>query len=143
MTINQISVFVENTPGHLAEITEILGNGGIDLRALSIADTKDFGVLRLIVDNPDKAVQILREAECIVSVTPVIAVAIEDKPGGLAKTLRVLSDEGISVEYAYAFIARKHDNAYVVLRVGENEQTEKLFNEKGIKTVSAEEIFDL
>ena len=143
MTISQVSVFIENTPGHLAEVTEILGENGIDLRALSIADTKDFGILRLIVDDPEKTATVLKNASCIVSVTPVLAVSLADKPGGLAKVLRVLSSENISIEYAYAFISRKNDYAYVVLRVEDNDRAEKLLDSKGIKTITDSDIGDL
>lgn len=122
MTIDQLSVFVENKAGKLAEITAVLADEGIDIRAMSIADTKDFGILRLIVNDADKAVSALKREQYIVSVTKVIAVAISDTPGSLAAVLRILSDNAISIEYMYAFITRRREDAYVVFRVEENER---------------------
>ena len=124
MTIDQISVFVENKPGKLVEVIETLGANGIDLRAMSIADTTDFGILRLIVDKPGKALEVLREADCVTSVNKVLAVSLEDKPGSLAKVLRILSDEAVSVEYAYAFIAHEPGRAFVIIRVEDNDAVE-------------------
>ncbi|MDR3288433.1 MAG: ACT domain-containing protein [Peptococcaceae bacterium] len=143
MTIDQISVFVENNPGRLAEIVAILGNGGIDLRAMSIADTADFGILRLIVSDPKQALAILRAAECIVSVTQVLAVPIEDAPGSLARILRLLSEAEISIEYAYAFITRKQGNAYVIFRVEDNPRAVSILAQNNVKTAGADEIYDL
>ena len=143
MLIDQISVFVENSPGRLVGVTEILGNAGIDLRALSIADTADFGILRLIVSDPEKALEVLRSAKCIVSVTQVLAVRIEDRPGSLVKVLRVLAEAGISIEYVYAFITRKKENAYVIFRVEDSQRASELFAKNGIETACAEELYDL
>jgi hypothetical protein len=141
MTVDQISVFIENRLGTLAELTEIVGGAGIDLRALSLADTADFGVLRLIVDNPGKAVELLRAAGFTLSMTKVLAVPIDDAPGGLAKVLRILADEKISVEYSYAFITRRQGKAYVVLRVENNELAGGVLARKGIITAD-ENIFE-
>ncbi|MDR2770924.1 MAG: ACT domain-containing protein [Clostridiales Family XIII bacterium] len=143
MTIDQLSVFVENSPGRLAEITGILGDAGIDLRAMSIADTKDFGILRVIVSEPVRALEVLRAADCVVSVTPVLAVSIEDAPGSLSRVLRVLADAGISIEYIYAFITRKTGNAYVIFRVEDNERAIDAFAAHGVNTVGAAEIYEL
>jgi hypothetical protein len=142
MTVDQISVFIENKPGTLAELTGIVGDAGIDLRALSLADTADFGVLRLIVDDPDKAHKLLSAAGFAVSITRVLAVPITDAPGGLAKALRILADEKVSVEYAYAFITRKQGKAYVVLRVENNETALGILTRKGIITAADENIFE-
>ena len=111
MSVKQISIFVENQPGRLAEITGILGNNHVDIRAMSIADTTDFGILRIVVDNPKKAYEALKEANFTVSLTDVIAIGIEDQPGGLAKAMQVLEADEISVEYMYAFISRNGRNA--------------------------------
>jgi hypothetical protein len=124
-------------------VTGVLGDAGIDMRAMSIADTPDFGILRLIVSDPPRAMELLRAAQCIVSVTQVIAVSIEDKPGKLAKVLGVLADAGIAVEYAYAFITHKRGNAYVIFRVENNERAAEVFAKNGIKTVAAGELYDL
>ena len=133
MIVDQISVFIENKMGTLAEVTEILGNAGIDMRALSLADTTDFGVLRLIVNDPDRTLCLLREAGFAVSVTKTLAAPIHDVPGGLAKILRILTDNAISVEYAYAFISRKQGDAYVILRVNDCDRAENLLIGQGIK----------
>lgn len=142
MTIEQISVFLENKPGRLAEITKIIGDAGIDLRAMSLADTTDFGVLRLMVDNPNKAQELLQGAGCAVSVTQVLAVRIADKPGSLARVLEVLAGAGVSVEYAYASITRDKENAYVIFRVDDNKHALEAFGLHGIKTASAKELFN-
>lgn len=142
MIIDQISVFVENNPGRLADIAGILGNAGIDMRAMSIADTAKFGILRLIVNKPREALELLRAAECVVSVTPVLAVAIKDLPGSLAAVLRVLADAGINVEYGYAFVSRKQGNAYVVIRVEDNERAAECLTQNGIKVAGGDEIYD-
>ena len=141
--IDQLSVFVENKQGRLAEVAEILGNAGIDLRAMSIADAADFGVLRLIADDSQRALELLRAADCIVSVTQVLAVSIEDTPGSLSRILRILADAEINIEYLYAFITRKKGNAYVIFRVEDNMRALALFVEHGVKTAGAEELYEL
>ncbi|MDR1515691.1 MAG: ACT domain-containing protein [Synergistaceae bacterium] len=142
MTIEQISVFLENKPGRLAEITKILGDAGIDLRAMSLADTADFGVLRLMVDNPKRTLELLQSSGCVVSATQVLAVRIADRPGSLAAVLAVLADAKISVEYAYASITRNKENAYVIFRVDDNDRALAAFGESGIKAASAAELFN-
>ena len=104
MSVKQISVFVENQAGLLSEVTTLLADNGINLRALSIADTSDFGILRIIVEDVEKAAQILQENGNTYTVTPVLAVKMDDKAGGLAKILKVLADAEIFLEYAYAFL---------------------------------------
>ena len=141
MNVQQISVFVENRTGGLAEITKLLADKGVDLRAMSIADTTDYGILRLIVDKPEAALSALQENGCLVSVTPVLAVRLPDVPGGLAKLLGLLSENGVDLEYLYAFVTRSVDHAYVVLRVKDNEGTEKILLEGGITVASAEDLF--
>lgn len=143
MTIDQISVFVENKPGKLVEVIELLGAKGIDLRAMSIADTSDFGILRLIVDKPARALEVLREADCVTSVNKVIAVSVADTPGSLAKVLRILSDEGISVEYVYAFITHEAGRAYVIIRVEDNDKAISILTAKDIKLATAGELYDM
>lgn len=106
MQIKQLSIFVENKAGRLAEITAVLAEANVDIRAISIADTSDFGILRLIVDHPDEAVEALKKAGMTVSLTSVIAIGIHDRPGEFAKAMRILADEHIAIEYMYAFISR-------------------------------------
>lgn len=140
MAVRQISVFLENKIGRLAEITQILGNKEINIRALAIADTTEFGILRMIVDRPQKAYEALEERGFTVSQTEVVVVEVEDKPGGLAQVMAILGKEGINVEYLYAFVAPKGRCALVVLKIEEKKATVDLLQEKKVKILSAEEI---
>lgn len=133
MNIKQLSIFVENKQGRLAEITEIISKAGANIRALSIADTTDFGILRIIVDKPDEAAALLKESGITVSVTNVIAIGIDDIPGAFSRPMRLLSDAGIDVEYMYAFITRKSEKAYVILRVADNDAATRVLIENGIE----------
>ena len=141
MTVSQLSIFVENKAGKLVEITEVLGRAGIDIRAMSIADTQDFGILRLIVS--EKAKKFLTENGNIVSITKVTAVAVDDKPGALTEVIKLLSDNGVNIEYMYAFITVSGKHACVVLRVEDNDKAIKLLSEHGIKLVCEEDIKNL
>lgn len=143
MTVKQISVFVENTAGKLAELTEYLHRHDIDMRALSIAETQDFGIVRIIVDDAYKTSQVLKEAGYVASITPVLAVEMPDEPGSLFKILKLLGDGGINLEYMYAFLTRKADTAYMVLRVADNEKAAELLSKKGIHTVCQDAIASL
>lgn len=143
MQIQQLSIFVENKSGRLAEITEAIGKANVDIRAISVADTSDFGILRLIVDKPKEAVESLREAGLTVSLTSVIAIGIVDKPGEFAKAMRVLADGDIGVEYMYAFISRDKGKAFVILRVQETEKAVECLEKNGITLLSAEEIYGM
>jgi len=142
-TIDQISVFVENKPGKLSEILSLLGGAGIDLRAMSIADTADFGILRIIVDDPESCVAILREADCIVSITKVLAVCIPDTPGALSGVLQILAAAGQGIEYLYAFITRRTSDAYVVLRPEDIDLAAKALMDRGIRLATSEELYAL
>ena len=122
MLVKQISVFLENKSGRLAEVTRTLGDNNIDISALSIADTTDFGILRLIVDKPEKAEEVLKAEGFTVSSTSVIAIRVQDKPGGLAQALGVLDKENVDIEYMYAFVSKTEDEALVILRVIENDR---------------------
>lgn len=143
MIVKQLSVFVENKPGRLSEITAILSQNKIDIRALSIADTTNFGILRLIVSNPDLAEDALKQAGYTVSQTEVLAVGIQDVPGGLAKAMEILYNAHIAVEYMYAFISRDIHSAYVILRVANNQEAAKVFAEHGISLLSSEQIYEM
>lgn len=140
MTVKQLSVFVENRPGSLAEITTILHNQQVDIRAVSIADTTNFGVLRLIVDRPTKAAQALKDAGMTVSLTRVIAVGIDDVPGGLSKALILLRDGDITVEYMYAFISRERGNAYVILRTDDIDRALETLQKGNVPILTEKEI---
>ena len=143
MTIDQLSVFVENKPGKLVETLETLAAAGIDMRALSLADTADFGILRIIVDKPALALEVLSEAGYLVKSTGVIPVSVGDKPGGFAAVLRILADVGVDLEYTYAFVAHSRDRAYVILRVNDNEAAIKALTVSGVTILSEEEIYKL
>ena len=136
MAIKQLSVFVDNKKGALSDITSFRAKQGIDLRAMSIADTQDFGILRLIVNDTERAAALLRETEAIAKVTDVIAVALTDEPGGLAKVLEVLAAKEINMEYLYAFTAADKGHAYVVFRVQDNAQAEQVLQDAGIPVLT-------
>ena len=132
MIIKQISIFVENRKGRLAEITGIIAANGINIRALSIADTTHFGVLRIIVDNPFEAERTLRENNVTASITSVIAVNVSDAPGGLQKVLQLLSDNDLSVEYMYhAFVNHEDNTACMIIRVGDELLAQQLLLANG------------
>jgi len=140
MTVNQISVFVENKSGALAQITSELSAGGVNMRALSIAETHDFGVLRFIADDEEKAGAVLREAGHIFSLTPVLAVVIRDEPGSFAKTIALLAEAGIDVEYTYAFLMPRSGTACMIFRVADNEAAAKVLTDAGIALAAKEDM---
>lgn len=143
MSINQLSIFVENKAGRIANISEVLFEANIDIRSISIADTSDFGILRLIVDNPDKAVSALKNANIAVSVTSVIAIGINDKPGEFYKAIRILADEGIGIEYMYAFISREENKAFDILRINEENRALEILQQNGISILTAEQLHNM
>ncbi len=143
MIIKQISVFCENKPGKLVEITSVIANAGVSIRAFSIADTTDFGILRLIVTDPDKALEALRANNMTVSMTNVIAAHMDDKSGALNGILQIMNNAGISLEYAYAFITRKQDDAYVILRVEDIEKSIETLQKAGVELLSANEVYEI
>ena len=136
MAVKQISVYIENKQGALSDITGLLASEGIDLRSLCIADTKDFGILRLIVDDPEKAAQIIKAAGHTFNVREVVCFKVPNEAGGLARVLRILDGNGINIEYMYAFVAIEGKHARIVARVDNNEITEKLLIENRIQVVS-------
>ena len=140
MTIHQISVFLENRAGQLAEITKVLADSGIDMRAISIAETADYGVLRLIVDQPQKTTATLLEHGFVLSMTPVTVVAVPDQPGGLAPVLQLVAEGNIDIEYMYSLFTHKEGRAYMVFRVSDDEKFAALLQEHGIATISSEEL---
>jgi len=141
MAIKQISIFVENKPGRLAKITSMLAENLVDIRALSIADTTDYGILRLIVSDPEKAEKVLKEAKLTVSITNVLGIGIPDVPGGFSLAIKALANADISVEYAYAFITPDAGKAYVIIRVEDNDAATKVLTEADIKVIDQNEIF--
>lgn len=131
MLIKQISVFLENRKGRLFEITDILSKNDINIRALSIADTTNFGILRLIVNNTHRAEKVLKENNFTVSINSMVSVSLPDMPGGLADVLKVLSDDDTQIEYMYAFISHDPDKAYVLMRIEEDFKAQKLLKDAG------------
>lgn len=143
MNIQQLSVFVENKSGRLAEIAQVLATANIDIRAISVADTSDFGILRVIVDNPAMAVKVMRDAGMTVALTDVIAVGINDKPGEFAGVLKILAENKLDVEYMYALSSRNDGKASVIIRVDDSDKAENLLKNNGIKTLTAEDIHNM
>lgn len=128
MLIKQVSVFIENKVGNLEEVIDAIAENDIDIYALSLADTTDFGILRMIVSDPDKAKAVLKEKGLIVKRTDVIAVTVEDKPGGLTKTLDKMRDNEINIEYMYAFIGKNEKGATVVMKVDKPDEAVKILS---------------
>ncbi len=141
--IKQISVFVENKKGRLAKITDVLGKGGIDLIALSIADTTNFGIMRCIVSDPQKAIGLLKNAGFTASTTEVIVAEVTDKPGGLAHVLALLDNAGISVEYLYSFVRTPNQNALILFRVEDIAAATNALANGGVKLLSEEDIYKI
>lgn len=142
--VKQISVFLENKEGRLADVTKTIADNGINIRAMSIADTTDFGILRLIVDDPEKAYKVLNESDFTVSVKEVLAISITDEPGSLPKALSMLLDKKIEIEYMYAFLGKcSENNALVILKVSDNESAAKILADGGIDVVGAEKLYNL
>ena len=139
----QISIFIENKEGRLAEVTAILRDAGVNIRALSLADTTDFGVLRLIVNDNDKATAALRNQGFTVGKTRVLAVEVNDEPGGLNQVLDPLSEQDVNVEYMYAFANPQCKNAIMIFRFDDIEKAKVILAERGIRVIDKEEISNL
>jgi len=140
MLVKQMSVFVENTTGRLADLTGIMAENNIDIKGSTIADTVDFGILRCIVADPEAAVAVLKEHGFTASITELIAVALEDKPGGLHKVLEILCREEIGVDYIYSTIKSGEGEAIIMIKVEEPEAAIKVLTENGVRLVGMDEI---
>ena len=140
MNIHQITVFLENRTGQLAEITRLLAQSHVDIRALSIAETADYGLARMIVDDCHKASAILLEHGDILSMTPVWAVEVPDRPGGLAEVLGFLAETGVDVEYMYSLFTHKEGNAYMVMRISDEPKFLSTLGDRKIRIVGNEEL---
>jgi hypothetical protein len=140
MFIKQISVFLENKKGMLYNLTKTLADHDIDLKALSIADTAKFGILRLIVSDPERTLKVIKDANYTASVTEVLGVELEDRPGGLARVLAVLKDSDIAVEYLYSFVGTRSENAMIILRVDELEKAHQVLESAGYALVAGDGI---
>ncbi|WP_415238344.1 ACT domain-containing protein [Seleniivibrio woodruffii] len=143
MKLQQISVFIENQSGRLYDVTSLLGKSGINIRALSLADTSDFGILRLIVNNPEEAYKILKDNEFTVGRTEVVAVEIKDEPGGLAEILGALSKNEINVEYMYAFVEPEGKRAIMIFRFDETEKAVEKLLEAGFTLIPGAKIYGI
>lgn len=143
MKCDQLSIFLENRAGRLAEVTRLLSENKVNIRALSLADTSDFGILRLIVSNFETAQKVLKEAGFTVGKTSVVAVVVDDKPGGLHNLLEMLRESGINVEYMYAFVQQSGSNAVIIFRFDRTDQAIELLAEQKIKTIPSEELCKL
>jgi len=143
MKVEQISIFIENKSGRLAEITRVLGEAGINIRALSLADTSDFGILRLIVNDGAKAATVLKESGFTVSKTEVVAVEVPDRPGGLSAILQTLDREEINVEYMYAFAERCGGNAVIIFRFDETDKAITILKAQNFSILDGSRLYNL
>jgi len=143
MKLEQISIFLENKPGGLSSVTKALRDANINIRALSLADTSDFGILRLIVNDVAKAKEILNASGFAVGRTNVVAVEVPDKPGGLHSILDALTVEGVNVEYMYAFVERSGENAVIIFRFDSTDSAIKVLHDKGFKVLPGEKVYGI
>jgi len=141
--VKQISVFIENRSGRLREVVGVLGENSVNIRALSLADTSDYGILRLILDNPDKALSVLKKANFTLSETDVIAVEVSDKPGGLAEVLNILGNAGINVEYMYAFVEKSSNNAVMIFRIEDIDKAIKTLKDSKVTILDNKQVTTL
>ncbi len=139
--IKQISVFLENKSGRLIRVAQVLGNAKINIRGLSIADTSDFGILRMIVDQPDKAIKELKDNGIMATVTEVIAMEVPDTPGGLATVLGYMEEANINIEYLYSFIEKPTSNAIIMMRVERIEDALEVLKKNNVPIVGGERIY--
>jgi hypothetical protein len=143
MKVEQISIFIENKSGRLAEVTRTIGEAGVNIRALSLADTSDFGILRLIVDQPSVAKSILRAHGFTVSMTDVVAVEVPDQPLGLFNLLNILDNCGVNVEYMYAFVERCSGSAVMIFRFDNSDEAIRCLTKQGVTVLSGERVYNV
>ena len=143
MKVEQVSIFLENKPGGIGEVTRILKEADVNIRTLSMADTNDFGILRLIVNDVEKAIRILKERSFRVSRTQVVAVEVPDRPGGLHGILEVIAKNGINVEYLYAFVERSGQNAVIIFRFDAPGKAIEALRENGMTVLAGEKLYGL
>ena len=143
MKVEQISIFLENKSGRLADVTEVLAKGAINVRALSLADTADFGILRLIVNDTERAKVVLKENGFTVGKTEVVAIEVPDRPGGLAGILNALKGEEINVEYMYAFVQKSGENAIIIFRFDDIEKAIEVLQRAGVRILKGEAVHAL
>ncbi len=143
MKITQISVFLENTKGRLADVCTLLGTNGINMRALTIAETPEFGILRVVVDKPEEAIRLLRENNFVANLTEIVAVEVDDRPNGLGRILNMLSDNNINVEYMYGFVEKFSEQALLVFRFDDTDKAIETLRKNGVRIVGKNEINNL
>jgi len=143
MKITQISIFLENKEGRLAKVCSLLGENKINIRALTIAESKEFGILRIVVDRPDDAVKILKENNFVAQMTDIVALEVDDTPGGLARILKVFSENQLNVEYMYGFVEKKTDRALMVFRFDDPDKAIAILSDKGFDIVGKDDIGSL
>jgi len=141
MHAEQISIFLENKAGRLSEVTRIFEEGRINIRALSLADTSDFGILRLIVNDNEKAKRLLKENGFTVRITEVVAVEVQDKPGGLHQILTTLSKAGVNVEYMYAFVRQSGQNAVLIFRFDNTAAATEVLRREGVRVIDGQDLY--
>ncbi|MBQ6974938.1 MAG: ACT domain-containing protein [Selenomonadaceae bacterium] len=141
MSVNQVSVFLENKPGTLNKMTEVLAKSEINIRALSLADTNDFGIVRMIVNDVIAATNVLQDANFVATFTPVLIYTVSDKTGGLNELLKIFTESKVNIEYMYAFAGKKR--AYMIFRVSDTKAAEKILTAKGLKSLSQEDIAEV
>ncbi len=142
MKIQQLSMFLENKPGRLSEPCRLLASAGINILTLSLADTQQFGIMRLIVRDWEKARAVLQESGAVVNVTEVVATEVEDKPGGLAAILEVIEAAGLNIEYMYAFTFRSGDKAVLVFRFNNPDEAVRVLQSKGVNVIDSVELYE-
>jgi hypothetical protein len=135
MSVKQLSVFIENKAGRVSEVTDVLGKAGVNIRGFSVSDTADYGIVRLVVDDPDKGLEVLQDAGFAVKMNDVLCINLPDVPGGLAGVLKVVSEAGVNIEYVYSLIS-----TYVVINVGDIDRAQSLLADKPVKLVDQGEI---
>ena len=138
--IKQISLFVENRPGRMAKVAKTLSDAGVNIRALTIAEAGDFGVIRMVVDDPENGYKVLKESAFTVSMTEVLVVEMKDTPGGLYEIVNTLGQNAVNVDYAYAFVTAKAEKAMLILRVDDIAKARKVLSEMGVKIATKEQI---
>lgn len=137
MKVKQISVFLENTTGRLAEVTKTIANAGINLRAISIADTADFGILRIVVDKPDKGMKVLKEAGFTAKLTDVIGIILDDKPGGLMKVMDIFNRDGVNIEYLYSSLINEKGSVVIIFKVEDIDHGLQIVEKAGLEAIAS------
>jgi hypothetical protein len=143
MKIKQISIFLENRKGRLYDVCSLLGKNDINIRALNVAETESFGILRIVVNKPDAAVKVLKDADIVAKITDVVAIEVDDKPGGLADILKVLADEDVNIEYMYGFVEKSSDRALMVFRFDDVDKAAAILKKHNIRIVTEQSVREL